>query len=185
MTFDTALLFSMKYEVGHHFDSTDPEVIAGLCSTKEQKHKVGYVNDPADSGGETKFGIAKNANPTINIRGLGWPGAKMIYSTKYWGPIKGNDLPDKLGICVFDAAVNHGTKRAIVFLQRALGLIEDGILGPATMAKIKAIDEKTIITKYLAIRQKFYNDIVTGNPSQSKFLKGWVTRVMELERYIA
>lgn len=184
MSFDTAFEQAMKFEVGPHFDATDPETIAGLCSTPSQKRKTGYVNDPQDSGGETKFGIAKNSHPNLNIRGLGLAGAKVIYSTKYWGSIKGNELPDKLGICVFDAAVNHGTKRAIVFLQRALGLVEDGILGPQTLAKAKSIDEKVIIAKYLSVRQKFYNDIVASNSSQSKFLKGWSTRVLELERYI-
>lgn len=184
MSFDTAFEQAMKFEVGPHFDATDPETIAGLCSTPSQKRKTGYVNDPQDSGGETKFGIAKNSHHNLNIRGLGLAGAKIIYAAKYWSQIRGSDLPDKLGICVFDAAVNHGVSRSVVFLQRALGLVEDGILGPQTLAKAKSIDEKVVIAKYLSVRQKFYQDIVANKPSQAKFLNGWSTRVLELERYI-
>ena len=28
----------------------------------------GYVNDPADPGGETKYGISKKAYPTVDIK---------------------------------------------------------------------------------------------------------------------
>lgn len=182
MSFDIAFSHTMKFEVGPHFDQYDPETIAGLCSTPSQKRKTGYVNDPQDSGGETKFGIAKSAHPNLNIRGLGLAGAKMIYVTKYWGPSKCSEYSTNVGILVFDAAVNHGVSRSIVFLQRALGLIEDGIVGPATLAKAKAIDEKLLCEKYLNVRQKFFDDIVKNKPSQAKFINGWTSRVNELRK---
>ena len=72
--FEEALQHAMLYEVGGFWRMT-PEVEAGLCETKDQKRATGYVNDPADPGGETKYGVAKNANPDVDIRSLDWKGA--------------------------------------------------------------------------------------------------------------
>ena len=87
-TLSLAFSMGMHWEVGPFFDPNDPETIAGLCGTASQKRKVGYVNDPRDSGGETKFGVAKNANPNVNIAKLTLDEAKKIYKSRYWIPRK-------------------------------------------------------------------------------------------------
>ena len=59
------------------------------------EHEGGYVNDPDDPGGETKFGIAKKFNPDVDIKNLTKEGAKEIYRQKYWNPSKADKVPDR------------------------------------------------------------------------------------------
>jgi hypothetical protein len=48
------------------------------------RHEGGYVNDPRDPGGETKYGISKRAYPRLDIKGLTEADAKEIYRRDYW-----------------------------------------------------------------------------------------------------
>ncbi|KWT77357.1 glycosyl hydrolase 108 family protein [Candidatus Magnetominusculus xianensis] len=45
----------------------------------------GYVNDPDDPGGETKYGISKRAYPSLDIKSLTIEDAKRLYRRDYWG----------------------------------------------------------------------------------------------------
>ena len=77
------------------------------------RHEGGLVSDERDPGGITNFGISQRAYPDLDIRNLKVADAANIYRTDYWDAIKGDQLPDGLAICVFDAAVNMGTDKAI------------------------------------------------------------------------
>ena len=44
----------------------------------------GYVNDPSDPGGETKFGVSKKSYPNLDIKNLTITQAKEIYYKDYW-----------------------------------------------------------------------------------------------------
>ena len=57
-------------------------------------HEGGYVNDPKDLGGETKYGISKRWYPEINIKDLTIDDAKNIYYEDYWVPSRAQDLPE-------------------------------------------------------------------------------------------
>ena len=184
MTFDDALLFVMQYEVGTWF-KLDDETIAGACTTKAQKRKTGYVNDPDDTGSETKFGIAKTSNPGVNIQKMSWAMAKTIYQIKYWNIGKCDKLPPTLAFAHFDACVNHGPKKAIQLLQRAVGVVDDGDLGPATLKAVTSKPVKEVLVSMLNERRKFFNDIVKKNPTQQKFLRGWLNRVDDVEKRLA
>ena len=74
----------------------------------------GLVDNPADPGGLTKYGISKRAYPTLDIAGLTVDQAKAIYRRDYWNPL-GLDAIEKYGpaLVLFDCAVNQGTKRAM------------------------------------------------------------------------
>ena len=80
----------------------------------------GYVNDPKDPGGETKYGLCKRSYPTVDIKALTIEQAKAIYKRDYWDKVKGDDLPFPLNLFMFDAAVNQGVDPAIKMLQAAL-----------------------------------------------------------------
>lgn len=182
--FDAAVLHAMNYEVGPFFKLT-PDVESGLISTKAQKIAVGYVNDPNDRGGETKFGVAKNANPDLNITLLTWAQAKDVYFKRYWLAGKCDQMPGRYAALHFDIAVNHGIKRAAILLQRALGLTDDGIIGPATLAKINAItDEFALCNSVCDLRKKFYEDIIKNDPSQEKYRTGWMNRCEDLRSFV-
>lgn len=182
-SFEHAVNHAMLYEVGSFWEVT-PEVEAGLCDTKAQKRAVGYVNDPVDPGGETKFGVAKNANPDLDIYLLDWNGAKRVYYKRYWLAGDCEEMPSRLAILHFDGCVNHGIGRASKFLQQALGVRVDGDIGPKTLEAIESMDEIELCNAVCDLRVDFYNAIVANKPSQSKFLKGWLRRISEVRDYV-
>jgi lysozyme family protein len=174
---------AMLYEVGSFWNPNDPDVIVGNYSTREQRRKVGYVNIPADRGGETKYGVAQNANPNIVVRDLDLCGAMEVYFNDYW--LKGvcDRLPYPLSLMHFDGCVNHGTTRAARFLQRAAGVVDDGKIGRMTLAAVNKTDQLVLLRSISDQRFHFYNNIVKNNPSQSIFLKGWLRRITEVTDY--
>lgn len=184
MKFEDAVLFVMRYEVGPWF-TLDQETKAGLCSTPAQKRKTGYVNDPTDTGGETKFGIAKNANPTVDIKSLTWDQAKAIYKRKYWDPLCLDNVPSKVAVLIFDCSVNHGPGQAAKFLQGAVGATEDGQVGPKTLQMVGSVSEKEIVTRVLDRRRRFFKFLVMNKPLQVRFLNGWLARCDDLQKYLA
>lgn len=118
----------------------------------------GYVNDPVDRGGATKYGISQKAYPKLDIANLTEAQAREIYKRDYWDKIGADALPENLRELAFDAAVNQGvgwTKKA---LKRAGG----------------------DAAEFLRLREKRYRDIVAADSSQAKFLGGWMNR---LERF--
>lgn len=183
MTFEDAVLFVMKYEVGPHF-TLDQETKLGMCTTKEQKRKVGYVNDPADAGGETKFGIAANANIGVDIRLLDWVDAKDIYKRKYWDAVKADKLQPKTAIVVFDCAVNHGVSQASKFLQRAVNVPDDGIIGERTIEAARINPDGLVADNIIQQRREFFHALVHRKPLQGRFLNGWLARCADLENFV-
>lgn len=181
--FIEAFNHAMLYEVGQFWDPSDPEVIAGYYGTRQQRRKVGYVNIPADRGGETKYGIAQNANPDVRVCDLNLDGAMEIYFNRYWLFGKCHLLPYPLTIIHFDGCINHGVKRAIRFLQRAANVEDDGIIGSVTLNAIHAARLEDIITSLANIRRDFYIAIVERNASQKIFLNGWMRRINEVTDY--
>lgn len=149
----------------------------------------GLSNDPDDRGKLTNFGVTQaaydrfrrlNALSARSVTSITAPEVSALYRTEYWIPAHCPDLPERLALCVFDAAVNHGPGQAIRLLQDALGLTIDGIFGLRTRAAVEDVDEPTVIARYLDARQAFYDAIVSHDPTQSKFAHGWSNRVNAL-----
>ncbi len=183
LAFEKALEHAMLYEIGGFFKLT-PEVEAGLIKTKEQRRACGYVNDPDDRGGETKYGIAKTANPDLDITNLDWEGAKRVYYKRYWLPGDCQDMPSRLAALHFDGCVNHGLGKAAKFIQQAVGAVADGDIGPATLRLVNAQDEITVCNKVCVQRETFYHNIVANNASQAKYLNGWLRRIREMQSFV-
>lgn len=184
LTFERAVTKAMDYEVGA-FNAADPETIQGLINTPAQRKKVGYVNDPDDAGGETKYGVAHSGNPYINIKTLDWAHAKQIYFERYWIAGGCDLLLSRIGILHFDGCTNHGIERASKFLQEVVGSQPDGHVGIITASKITAENEISICNKVCDRRKKFYQDIVAAKPVQVKYLKGWLRRIDEMCKFVA
>ena len=81
------------------------------------EHEGGYVNDPKDLGGETKYGITKRFYPDIDIKNLTIEQAKDIYKKDYWDRNKVESLPQNLWHIYFDMCVNMGKRTAVKVLQ--------------------------------------------------------------------
>lgn len=136
-------------------------------------HEGGYVNDPLDPGGETKFGISKRAYPHEDIRNMTLDRAKQIYLTDYWNRCQCEQLPDAVRLHMFDAAVNSGTVQATRWLQRAVMVPVDCVIGAKTVAACRALDPFETASKINAQRLLALTELKTW----SRFGRGWVARI--------
>lgn len=183
--FDKAFLLAMHSEVGPNFDPNDPETQQGLIDTLAQRRKCGYVNNPSDPGGETKFGIAQNANQDVVVRFMTLDQAKDIYNKKYWIGFKCDTMPSLVNILFFDCAVNTGFRRSTKLLQTALGITSDGDFGPGTARSVSSIsDPREVCKKFLDAREAFYKNLVAKRPSMNVFLNGWLNRISSLRYWL-
>ena len=181
--FVDAFNHAMLYEVGSHWDPSDPDVIAGNIDTALQRRKVGYVNIRADRGGETKYGVAQRANPDVNVAALDLAQTMEIYYARYWEASGCDQLSDPITIIHFDGATNHGVVRAIRFLQEAVGATIDGVLGPETLGLVRNANGISVINNIADLREAFYRRIVERDPSQTIFLNGWMRRISEVREF--
>ena len=138
-------------------------------------HEGGYVNDPRDPGGETKYGICKRAYPDEDIKNLTLERAKALYHRDYWDVIHADELPKHVRFAVFDAAVNSGVRAAIQWLQRAVGVKDDGVIGHKTLSAVVAMEPYKLAARFNGVRLKFLTELQTFNT----FGRGWARRVAE------
>ena len=134
----------------------------------------GYVNNPLDPGGETKFGISKRSYPTLDIASLTLDAVRLIYQRDFWNRLRCGDLPSPLALLVFDAAVNCGQARAARWLQAAVGTAQDGMLGPLTLAAVQAASPGWKIMAEMDRLRLLHH---TSLPTWRVFGGGWAARL--------
>ena len=128
------------------------------------QHEGGYVNDPDDLGGETKYGISKRSYPDLDIKNLTKKEAIAIYEKDFYIPLKISEFKDiNLALNYMDMAVNSGKTNATRLLTEARALA----------AQNSASD---IVKIYKDLRRQYYTRIAEVRNNQ-KFLKGWLNRV--------
>lgn len=141
----------------------------------------GFSNHPKDPGGATMKGVTldtyrsykKNQHLTAeDLKKITGEELRDIYRRRYWDVVKGDDLPSGVDYCVFDCAVNSGPGRAAKLLQEVIGVKSDGVIGPVTLATVKAADPIELINKYTDKRIQFWRSL----PTFETFGKGWVAR---------
>lgn len=141
-----------------------------------------YVYNPSDPGGETKYGISHRSYPTLNIKKLTLEDAKKIYYCDYWLKGKCDKIEDeKVATQVFDFIVNFGHRAATIVLQRSLracGVLvaEDGLCGPMTLCGTNFLKGEILLPALKSEAAGYYRVIAAKNPSQQKFLNGWLNR---------
>jgi lysozyme family protein len=91
----------------------------------------------------------------------------------YWIFVAGDALPWPLNCFVFDAAVNQGVSPAIRLLQTALGVEDDGVIGPQTLSAVGKFPLPDICSLYLALRGMRYSSTVAFE----RYGKGWLKRL--------
>lgn len=94
------------------------------CDKKRRKYEGGMSRDPNDpgnwTGGKvgvgsllgTKYGIAANSYPNVDIPNLTEAQAAAIFKRDYWDKVAGDQQPVGVDLCVYDIAVNSGAGRA-------------------------------------------------------------------------
>lgn len=145
----------------------------------------GFSNHFQDPGGATNFGITKktyeewiSTTTTVEkIMSLRVQDVRPIYRTKYWNPVRADDLPDGINLIVFDAAVNSGPRRAARWLQRCVHAEVDGAIGPKTLAITKTCDPAVVIRQYQQERLFFLQSLDIWKT----FGKGWEKRVRRMQ----
>lgn len=147
------------------------------------RREGGFIDDPADEGGRTQLGISEMAHPSAWADGKVTPEeAREIYFKKYVQWPKYDLIPDSHAVVqaqLIDFGVNSGPFVATQKLQGILGVKADGMLGPKTLAALTARDPKDVNNRLVAERLRMLARIVTKNPSQVKFIAGWVNRSLE------
>jgi len=152
-----------------------------------QIHEGGYVNHPRDPGGATMKGVTQRVyddyrrrmnQPQKSVRHISDYEVETIYRQQYWNAVKADDLPDGLAYCVFDAAVNSGPGRAARWLQQALGVKVDGIIGNQTVGAARAANAVDVINRYCDMRLAFMKRL----RHWPTFKNGWTRRVAEVRR---
>ena len=143
------------------------------CLAFTLQFEGGFVNNPDDPGGPTNFGVTQATLSVFlgrqasidEVRALTPAKVAPIYKLKFWDHVNGDDVPVGVDLAVFDFGVHSGPSRGVIGLQRALGLADDGKVGPITLGAAAKADPKELINgicderlaflKQLKVFQKF------------------------------
>jgi lysozyme family protein len=145
----------------------------------------GFQNDPNDKGNwtgcsvgkgkniGTNWGISGCAYPDLDIKNLKQEDAEQIYYDDYWMKASCDDLPYGVDLPTFDGSVNSGVSRGVKWLQGAVGVAQDGVVGPVTLNAVVMADDDTTIDRMCDARLAYLKGLSTW----SLYGGGWTTRV--------
>jgi lysozyme family protein len=139
----------------------------------------GLVNNRADPGGLTKYGLSQRSYPSLNIAALTLDEARQVYLVDFWNRIQADTLFDGVAFQLFDFAVNSGIDTAVRYLQRAVGVADDGHWGPHSQAATDKMTESDLIMCLNAERLVFMTKLKNW-PNASR---GWARRIAANLRY--
>ena len=153
----------------------------------------GFVNDPRDSGGATKYGITEAVARANGYKGrmqdLPMQTAYDIYEKDYWNPLSLNSITRHgYDLCheLFDTGVNCGTGKSGAFLQRALNgfgydLAVDGAIGRGTLTALNDFATKRgqdgikqLVKLLNCLQGTFYLELTERRAKDKAFLFGWI-----------
>ena len=150
------------------------------------RREGGYVHDPVDRGGPTKYGITQRTLrawrgqmvTAADVRRLTRDEAWAIYQRRYVDAPGFATLPDPLRAQVVDDGVLSGPRHTVKDLQRAIGGVTvDGQLGPTTRAALDSAGVRLVHARLIQVRATRIGRIVQRAPSQARFLTGWLARI--------
>lgn len=170
------------------------------------RREGGFVNDPDDPGGATKYGVTIATMRRLrldldgdgdvdvaDVMGLSREQARDIFVQHYFERPRIKELPDCLQASVFDMYVNAGTN-SVKILQRLLcdmgqAVTVDGVIGPQTCAAsalAQAAAPRHLADAYGIARRNYYYRLGDARSSLRKFARrrdggkgGWILRSEE------
>jgi lysozyme family protein len=156
-------MYTLANEGGLSLDPQDPgNWTGGVCGS-------GNLNG-------TNYGISAASFPTLDIKNLTINQAKSIYFTKYWAQNNLDSVTDMgLQYLIFDACVNSGNVEGVKFIQRAVNVYDDGLLGSVTQAAITSyLTNMTpiyVYYKYQTEHLQFLSELNVWNLYKADFVK--------------
>jgi len=164
----------------------------------------GDSDDPSDPGGATRFGVSFSYLKGLgelgggdidgdgdvdrdDIRALDRATAAELYRRDFWRPCQCDALPPPLDLMVFDGAVNQGVATTGRLLQSCLGrrVKVDGVIGPQTLAVVRAHRVEDLAPDFLSRRAQHYHDIARSNSALERFIRGWLRRLFLLSQEVS
>lgn len=152
--------------------------------------KKGWSNDPKDNGGATMVGVTigtyrsycrykgKKTPSTEDLKNITYKEWRDIVHTMYWSKWKADLIEDQaVANMIVDWVWASGQGIGIKRVQSILGVTADGIVGPKTLTAVNSCDAKDLVKRVYNARVAHFNSIVKSNPSQKKWIKGWMNRV--------
>lgn len=144
----------------------------------------GFVNDPQDKGGATNLGVTianfrayvKPDGTVDDLKALTRDQAATVFKRHYWQPVMGADLPDGVDYAVVDFAINSGNGPKVV--QRVVGAKSDGVFGPDTMSRVKAISPALLVSQICDARLSYLRNL----DGWDHFGAGWSSRVEKVRK---
>lgn len=154
------------------------------------KFEGGYVNNPNDKGGPTNMGITlakfrevygkhKTVSDLKNLTEVQW---ETIFRKYFWDLIKGDEIKNQsVANIICDWAFMSGVYLASKRVQRILGVVQDGKIGPKTINAINKTEAKSLFDKIKAARLAHFDAIVRARKNQAVFLTGWRNRMSQIK----
>lgn len=161
-----------------------------VCLAETLKWEGGYSNDPVDPGGPTMCGIIQRVYdawrdrhhaPRRSVREIERAEIESIYHANYWQLVRGDELPRGIDLAVFDFGVNSGPGTGIKALQRALGIKEDGHLGPATLQACYEAERAGRAGEIVALIMQRRRQYLRSLAIFWRFGRGWLRRCDGIE----
>jgi lysozyme family protein len=154
------------------------------CVAVTLAYEGGFVDNPADPGGATNFGITLRTLEAFlgepvtvdDVRNMTVDTATAIYGANYWNAMRCSALPPGVDMALFDFGVNSGIGRAVRTLQRIVSVAQDGSVGPATIGAVQEWRPADLVTSLCSARLAF----LRGLPTFAEFGNGWTTRVKDV-----
>jgi lysozyme family protein len=148
----------------------------------------GFVDHANDHGGPTNKGITLatlsdwRGRPCAvdDLKALTDNEARDIYRNLYIHRPRISAIANPVVMALLaDISVNSGQREAVTLLQRALGIKEDGRLGPVTEQTANAMNSNKLYIRLCAERVRLYGKIINHDHSQAVFAEGWLNRAAE------
>lgn len=162
--------------------------------TKIIAREGGFVNHPMDRGGATCWGITiatlrdwrRKPVGIADVQSLSQDEAREIYRVKYFQASGFDQIPDAMTVeFLFDFAVNSGVVAATRALQRAVGTPDDGVIGPKSIAAIKAVTNwGMLFYRTKCERYELLLRYVGSDAEQAAFAIGWSNRLDQFEEKV-